>query len=116
MTNNRFKIIRKTLEVRVMELESTTRQRAGIAIEASADEFDVRLQAVEREVAARNLEVVSAKRREAHAALRRIDEGTYGICVDCEEPISPARLKAVPWTSRCIYCQQMADSGLPMAA
>ena len=116
MTDNRFNIIRKTLEVRVMELNNSTRQRAGIAIEASADEFDFRLQAIDREVAAKNLEAVSAKRREAHAALRRIDEGTYGICVDCEEPISPARLKAVPWTSRCIYCQQTVDSGLPIAA
>lgn len=38
------------------------------------------------------------------AALTRIDKGTYGICVECEEPIAPARLKAVPFASHCIEC------------
>jgi RNA polymerase-binding protein DksA len=31
-------------------------------------------------------------------ALRRIEQGTYGICRDCGEPIAPARLNAIPWT------------------
>ncbi len=38
------------------------------------------------------------------AALTAIKKGTYGICVDCEEPIAPARLKAIPFASRCIAC------------
>ncbi len=37
-------------------------------------------------------------------ALAAIKKGTYGICVDCEEPIAPARLKAIPFASRCIAC------------
>lgn len=37
-------------------------------------------------------------------ALSAINKGTYGICVDCEEPIAPARLKAIPFASRCIAC------------
>src|SRR5216117_157265 len=35
--------------------------------------------------------------REVSDALRRIDTGHYGICLECEEPISPKRLEAVPW-------------------
>jgi DnaK suppressor protein len=37
-------------------------------------------------------------------ALSAIKRGTYGTCVDCEEPIAPARLKAIPFASRCIAC------------
>lgn len=37
-------------------------------------------------------------------ALAAIEAGTYGICVDCELPIAPARLKALPYATRCIAC------------
>ena len=39
-------------------------------------------------------------------ALTRVENGLYGICVDCEEEISTARLKAVPWTKVCISCKE----------
>lgn len=41
-------------------------------------------------------------------ALQRIQDGTYGICSHCEQPISPQRLQAVPWASYCIECQDNA--------
>jgi len=41
--------------------------------------------------------------------LRRIDEGSFGVCLHCEEDISPKRLAAVPWTPFCIRCQEIAD-------
>ena len=39
-------------------------------------------------------------------ALHRIDNGTYGVCKDCGEPIAPARLDAIPWTRVCIKCKE----------
>jgi DnaK suppressor protein len=39
---------------------------------------------------------------EIHAALERIEEGTYGLCVTCGKPIATERLEAVPWAARCI--------------
>jgi len=44
-------------------------------------------------------------------ALRRIDEGTYGICTSCHEPIAPERLEALPWTMRCIDCKRREERG-----
>ena len=38
------------------------------------------------------------------AALRRIDNGTYGVCTNCGKPISEERLEALPWASLCIDC------------
>ncbi|MBA2355503.1 MAG: TraR/DksA family transcriptional regulator [Acidobacteria bacterium] len=39
-------------------------------------------------------------------ALDRIDRGSYGVCRDCGEPISAARLTAIPWTRVCIGCKE----------
>jgi len=44
--------------------------------------------------------------REVEDALRRIAHGDYGICHDCEEPISSKRLDAVPWAKYCVRCQE----------
>ncbi len=44
--------------------------------------------------------------REIADALHRVDTETYGICLECEEPISPKRLDAVPWARYCVSCQE----------
>jgi DnaK suppressor protein len=38
-------------------------------------------------------------------ALERVDEGTYGMCENCELEIGPARLEALPFTRLCVTCQ-----------
>jgi DnaK suppressor protein len=45
--------------------------------------------------------------REIADALHRIEHETYGICMECEEPISTKRLDAVPWARYCVTCQEM---------
>ena len=42
-------------------------------------------------------------------ALNMIEDGTYGICVDCHEPISERRLKSYPNATRCILCQELYE-------
>lgn len=44
--------------------------------------------------------------REIGDALHRIGQGHYGICLECEEPISTKRLDAVPWARYCVSCQE----------
>lgn len=41
------------------------------------------------------------------AALARIEAGTYGICMECGEPIEPERLEALPTATRCIHCAEV---------
>jgi len=41
-------------------------------------------------------------------ALARIDDGTFGTCLDCHRPIARERLEALPWAARCIDCQRLA--------
>jgi DnaK suppressor protein len=46
---------------------------------------------------------------EIDAALRRIEEGTYGTCTQCSGEIAPARLEAYPWASLCIEDARKAE-------
>ena len=43
---------------------------------------------------------------EIDAALKRIEEGTYGVCSNCAKPIPEERLEALPWATLCIDCQR----------
>ena len=45
------------------------------------------------------------------AALQRIEDGTYGICQGCGQPIAAERLEAVPWTTQCIECKRKEERG-----
>jgi DnaK suppressor protein len=46
---------------------------------------------------------------EVERALRKMDEGTYGVCEICEKPIPSKRMKALPWARFCLDCQQKQD-------
>ena len=48
--------------------------------------------------------------RQVGEALERIDEGTYSVCAECDQPISLKRLAAVPWAKYCIGCQEKHGS------
>jgi DnaK suppressor protein len=97
------------LERRAVELVQVLRRRDGIAIEKSADQMDEIQHASERDLAMRNVDRESSLLREVKAALRRIHDGSFGTCIECESAISPKRLAAVPWASRCIQCQDATD-------
>jgi DnaK suppressor protein len=103
---NRFKQI---LEKRQEDLAMVLRNREGIVIEKSADALDEVQHASERELAIRNLDRESQLLRNVRTALRRVADGTFGTCLNCEEEINPKRLEAVPWTAFCIRCQELAD-------
>jgi RNA polymerase-binding protein DksA len=48
-------------------------------------------------------------RADIEAALKRIEEGTYGICTNCRTQIPPERLEALPWATLCIGCQRVRE-------
>jgi len=45
-----------------------------------------------------------AELAQVEAALARLDDGTYGTCTSCGNPIAPERLEALPWVATCIDC------------
>lgn len=109
MTKTELNKFKNTLEAKQAELVHFVSNREGIAIEKSPDALDEVQHAAERELAIRNLDRESNLLRNVRGALRRLNEGAFGVCVHCEEEISPKRLAAVPWTAYCIQCQELAD-------
>jgi DnaK suppressor protein len=97
------------LDAKQAELIQQVRNRDGIAIEKSPDSLDEVQHASERELAIRNLDRESNLLRNVRGALRRLDEGSFGVCLHCEEDISAKRLAAVPWTPFCLACQELVD-------
>jgi len=97
------------LERKKAELAQVVRKRDDIAIEKSADQMDEIQYASERDLAIRNVDRDSTLLRDVKAALRRIRDGSFGTCIECESAINSKRLAAVPWAPRCIQCQDAAD-------
>jgi DnaK suppressor protein len=100
---------RAILEAKQAELSVGLRNREDIAIEKTPDALDEVQLAGERELAIRNLDRESNLLRNVKGALARLADGSYGVCLHCEEEIKPKRLDAVPWTKYCIRCQEAAD-------
>jgi RNA polymerase-binding transcription factor len=80
-----------------------------ITIDKSADPMDEIQHAAERDLTIRNVDRLSTLLRDVNASLRRIRDGTFGTCIECEVAISPKRLAALPWAPRCLQCQDAAD-------
>jgi DnaK suppressor protein len=105
----RLRNFKNILDRKEAELAQSLRRRDDIVIEKSADEVDEIQHAATRELAIQNLDREHNLMREVNAALLRIRDGSFGACMQCEEPISPRRLAAVPWAPLCIGCQEAAD-------
>lgn len=43
------------------------------------------------------------------SALQRLDNGTYGLCQQCQKPIPPKRLEVLPWAERCVQCEAQLE-------
>jgi len=108
MTKTEVDRFRAVLTTTVSELVRT-RNRDGITVERSADQLDEIQAASQCALAVCSLDREFNQLRDARAALRRIQEGNFGICQECEEEIHPKRLAAVPWATFCIWCQEAAD-------
>ena len=109
MTTSDLNKYRNVLQAKQAELLHMIRNRDGIVIEKCPDSLDEVQYATERELAIRSLDRDSNLLRNVRAALDRIEEGSFGVCLHCDEDISPKRLAAVPSTAFCIVCQETAN-------
>lgn len=112
--------IRKRLEQELRTAAARLRHMAGAAaLEellgptgehwAYADEVD-EIQANERrEIGFATRELLVDRVNRIAAALERLDEGEYGVCVECGESIAPARLRVMPEVTTCVRCQDRLE-------
>ncbi len=58
------------------------------------------------------LRTLEEELHEVQAALDRLERGSYGLCVDCGQPIEIERLEAIPWAARCLADQERFEREL----
>lgn len=75
-----------------------------------ADMDDLGGDASDEETNYKILEIGSAELDQIDYALGRIVNGSYGVCEECEKPINPERLRALPFASLCIVCKRAQEA------
>lgn len=75
-------------------------------VEENPDLFDLANRRLHQEIVVNQLSHMNQHLRQVRAALKRLDEGVYGICASCGNDINPKRLKAIPHTTLCVNCQE----------
>jgi len=88
------------------ETSKSPREASGDLSAYTVHMADMSADAYEREV---SMNIVSSEQEVLYQiddALKRMDEGAYGVCQQCNKPITMSRLKAVPYASLCIKCQR----------
>ena len=100
---------RESLVGQVQEAELYSRERDS---EATQDPADMAANAYTKEL------LMSMSTNDRHllelidAALERIEDGKYGKCIHCGQPILEKRLEAVPWARYCLRCADLNERGL----
>lgn len=87
--------------------DSTVRE--GIEVQYQADELDNITSLQQREHAVGDILRATNKLARVGAAIKRIADNSFGVCVECENPIPERRLLALPWAERCVPCQERLD-------
>ena len=101
---------RKILEAKAEEVRrSMSAQKAAQVVarlDIPSDEGDLSQQHHEEWIFLNRNTIDMKLLREIADALHRMDQELYGICLECEEPISTKRLDAVAWARYCVTCQE----------
>jgi DnaK suppressor protein len=114
-----MKELRKRLERERQLAASRLRQMGGsITLEETTtpadsvwDEADHIQASEQREMGLMSRERLVERIERLSAALKRVEDGTYGTCAECGKPIGQARLKAIPEAGTCVTCQAKIERG-----
>lgn len=87
-----------------------TRSTAESQQEAAKDPYGGASATHDSEIAVAVAERLGRQLAQINHAITDFDAGRYGKCQDCEKPIAPARLKVLPFTTRCVTCQADMES------
>jgi RNA polymerase-binding protein DksA len=107
-----FEAVRRKLQQQKQELLArAAKVRAEITRSSGPLDKDFAEQVVEMEndaVLAGIGEATAAELSQINKALAQIEQGTYGVCSNCGQPIGERRLQALPYSDRCINCADKA--------
>jgi DnaK suppressor protein len=102
--------IRQILKTKYRELCFTSRDRDAIAVEATSDEMELMQGQMSAHITMFAFGHRASVLKSVRDALDRLEADLYGVCIQCEAPISEKRLAALPWAPYCVSCQEQVDA------
>ncbi len=103
LLRKRSEILAASTGTRPLPASMDVNSRQGDLADQASGNNEVHIQLKLKQTDAKILQAIEE-------ALYRMEKGGYGICRDCGDPISAARLEAIPWTRVCIECKQKQSS------
>jgi DnaK suppressor protein len=119
LDSSRYEVLSRMLMDRQAEIRNKRRSLREALPAELAQVKDVEEQSMEDFVLGMDfalMEMESATLRKIDDAILRLQEGRYGICVECDEAISEARLKALPFADLCRGCQERVEESRSISA
>jgi DnaK suppressor protein len=112
MNTDKIATYRQMLESKKLELMASHHNPEEIVIEKVPDAMDELVLASQRDIAIDGLNRRTELVSQVHEALLRLDDGSYGLCLECGTEIAERRLNALPWAALCLTCQEITDGQL----
>lgn len=112
LRRERYQVLKDMLESRRNEIQGKLRSLRETLPNEISNVRDAEEQSVHdfvQDVELALMEMQSETLQKIDDALRRLEVGSYGSCADCGSEISEARLRALPFASLCISCQEQAE-------
>jgi len=109
MHTHKIPTYRQMLESRKLELIASQHNPQAIVIEKVPGSMDELVLASQRDIAIDTLNRRTELLCLVYEALLRLDEGSYGLCLECGKEIAERRLNALPWAALCLTCQEITD-------
>ena len=99
LLRKRSEVLAAGASVKPIQTTEGTSSRQGDLADQATGNNEVHIQLKLKQTEAKILQAIEE-------ALWRVEQGSYGVCRDCGEPVAAARLNAIPWTRVCITCKE----------
>jgi DnaK suppressor protein len=103
LEERRFELVRE-VHTRIRDARAENTHELNVLDEGELSEADI-----QEEIGFALIQMKSETLDRINTALRRIGEGTYGICVECGDEIAEPRLRALPFAVRCKDCEDSRE-------
>ncbi len=105
MLDNRRRELMAEVQGRMRDVRNDSSKERDVLDQGESSEVDI-----QEDIELALIQMKSETLNKIEAALRRLDEGSYGDCFECGDEISEARLKALPFAVRCKECEEARES------
>jgi DnaK suppressor protein len=105
MLDNRRRELMAEVQGRMRDVRTESNKERDVLDQGESSEVDI-----QEDIELALIQMKSETLNKIEAALRRLDDGSYGNCFECGEEISAARLKALPFAVRCKECEEARET------